>query len=758
MTQAVARQRLLLLSELTLAALTVVAVVSLARLFADGSFLPTVVFVALLAHGLAAVCRRRLVDATLAVLLAIFGLVLVLTWTQLGDTTRWLLPTGDTLDVFRTEVSGAWRTFGEVVAPAPVLPGFVLLASIGAWVIAFTADAAAFRTQARVEAVIPAATLFVFSGALGTGRYRVVLGGLFVAVVAAHWLCQRTLTRVSSPSWLATGSGGSMPSLLRAGAALAAIGVVAAVAIGPNLPGAGARAVVPWRATDRESPRSRVTISPLVDIRARLVDQANVEVFRVRADRRAYWRLTSLEQFDGRIWKSNRQYGSASGSLDPGVETGRTTAARVRATFRIGALSSIWLPAPFRPVRVEGAEARYDTDSNSLLAKADTPAGLTYTVESQLPDLTAAQLQRVGPVAPRRIAEEYTALPAGFSIDVQRLAERVVGTAGTQYERARALQDFFRGGSFTYDLTIVPSHDGRDLENFLFRTRRGYCEQFAGAYAAMARAIGLPTRVAVGFTPGELDTRTGEYVVRGLNAHSWPEVYLDGFGWVAFEPTPGRGAPNAEAYTGVPEQQAQATNPAVATTVPATVPTTAPGGSTATTRPARPDQGAPRPPVAAAGSPWPRRLAVTAAVLLLGPLLWAAALALWRARRRHRRRASAVTPDERVLLAWDEVTEALARAGRAAHPWETPAEFAARVGGTTPVDSSLLTGLAKLTTAATYSSDALPDLAADEAASSAARLQAEADSLLGRRDRLWSALDPRPLLPDRRPRVDVRGS
>ena len=70
----------------------------------------------------------------------------------------------------------------------------------------------------------------------------------------------------------------------------------------------------------------------------------------------------------------------------------------------------------------------------------------------------------------------------------------------------------------------------------------------------MARSVGMPARVAVGFTPG-LTQGDGSRVVLGRNAHAWPEVWFDGIGWVPFEPTPGRGAPGSESYTGVPPAQ-----------------------------------------------------------------------------------------------------------------------------------------------------------------------------------------------------------
>src|SRR5204862_5166960 len=152
--------------------------------------------------------------------------------------------------------------------------------------------------------------------------------------------------------------------------------------------------------------------------------------------------------------------------------------------------------------------------------------------------------------------------------------------------RARALRDHLRA-NYAYDLRVPPGHDVPALERFLFQTKRGYCEQFAGAFAAMARSVGLPSRVAVGFTPGDIQA-ANSFRVRGKHAHAWPEVYLDGYGWVAFEPTPGRGMPGAEAYTGVtppPLINVASTTPTTlpqATDAPASVPTT-----TTTTEPAK---------------------------------------------------------------------------------------------------------------------------------------------------------------------------
>ncbi len=86
--------------------------------------------------------------------------------------------------------------------------------------------------------------------------------------------------------------------------------------------------------------------------------------------------------------------------------------------------------------------------------------------------------------------------------------------------------------------------------NGWLRPWAGYAEQFAGTYAATARAVGLPSRVAVGFTTGAFDPSINTYRVSGKHAHARPEVWLDGIGWRRFEPTPGRGAPDDQIYTG----------------------------------------------------------------------------------------------------------------------------------------------------------------------------------------------------------------
>ena len=119
------------------------------------------------------------------------------------------------------------------------------------------------------------------------------------------------------------------------------------------------------------------------------------------------------------------------------------------------------------------------------------------------------------------------------------LARRVVGSARTPYAAVLALESWFRRqGGFRYE-ELPPPSAGAPLVAFVTQTRAGYCQHFAGAMALMLRMLGIPARVAVGFTSGT--PKDDAWVVTDHDAHAWVEVWFEGHGWVPFDPTPGRG-------------------------------------------------------------------------------------------------------------------------------------------------------------------------------------------------------------------------
>lgn len=763
-------------SELALATVTMAAVAGFGRLFGDWGFLLPALAAALAAHTLAGVARRLQLGILASSLISGMGLLLFVTWVVEPHTTTAGLPGPATWSAVNADLSAAWRQFSTVVAPTATTTGFTLAAVLGAWSAAWMADLFAFRAKVRVEALIPSFTLFLFGAMLGADRHRVILATLYLASVLGF--CLTADASEVAPGYNRFGPRGRRPGAGHGrgrtpGVVIALVAVAAGLVVGPRLPGAAADALVSWRDQDKASRSSRITVSPLVDIRGRLVQQSDAEAFTVSSPAPAYWRLTSLERFDGNIWSSRGSYQRARSNLPDGVSTGGSEST-LRQDFTVTGLASIWLPAAFRPDRLEGSVEglRYDRDTASLLTDSPTSDGLSYTVESSLPNLTEAELSAAGASVPAAIADEYLDLPAGFPPSVARQARQVVAGQTGPYGVARTLQDWFRD-NFAYSLDVPAGHGSSAMEDFLAR-RSGYCEQFAGTFAAMARSLGLPSRVAVGFTAGTPDDQ-GRYRVVGRNAHAWPEVFIAGYGWVSFEPTPGRGQPGTEGYTGTapvndtggPGATDDSTSP------PAEAPATPPegGGATETPPTTAPDTGTTDESTTGGGDPTTgrqgrnRSLAATATALLAAIALLALATAVAipaaKAVVRSRRRTAATTPAAQVLARWREADEHLGALGLSRLPTETPTEHAARaaavgraqrfrpVGPQAEAASGALAGLAADATTATWSPSGVPEAAARRAEADAALVGAGVRAMAGRMARLRWALDPRPLLRSR---------
>ena len=745
-------------ATLALTALTLVSAVSFGRLFSDGSFLGPVVLTAVAVHAVSWLCRHYAVNGPVAYLAGGLTIVLVIAWAVVPETTVYGIPWTRTFDTALDELSRAMTQFRTVVAPAPVSKGFIVATVLGTGVAAVLADWAAFRMRALFEAVIPSFTLFLFSAILGSSRYHGLSIAFYLGAVLLFVVVQHARLLGSGTSWFASQSRGGMSGLLQVGGILGLGAVVAAVGLAPQLPWADDAPVIKWRNSERRGPGNRETISPLVDIRGRLVDRSNVEAFSVRSNARAYWRLTSLDTFNGDIWSSNTSYRSARGRLPKAVPSRAPGEVAVQE-FTIGSLGSIWLPAAYEPSRVSGVEgASYNADSGSLISANPTTDGLAYRVESFIPRPDAPLLERSGAVLSQGVRAQYLDLPAGLSGRIVGLTRRVTGNATTPYAKALALQQFFRT-NFTYDLSVPAGHSDSALDRFLFERRRGYCEQFAGAYGVMARIAGLPTRVAVGFTPGELGG-DGAFHVRGLNAHSWPEVFFEGIGWVAFEPTPGRGVPGGEGYTGVREAQAVPENPTTASTAPP--PTTAPPQDDPQSRTSTTvrDREVTQTPIEGTDhSFWrPAWRKVLAAAIVLGLLGWLVGVPVAKRIRRNVRRTAARAPSERVLVAWDEAADALALVGARRRLAETLPEYASRAATVASLpdgEARLLADLADDASAASYAEGLMPPAAAERAVRAAAAIETHLTERVGTGRRLRWAIDPRPLRPHHAARRSV---
>jgi transglutaminase-like putative cysteine protease len=739
-----------------LAVVTLALVAGFDRVFLPGPWVPPLVWAGLGVHLVVAAARRLGIPAPVGALGgAVVGLQ-VATVSLAGDTLRRGVPTLDSLRLLGDHLERAVELWPDSRAPLPPDPGFLLLALVGIVLVAVLADDLAFRRDLPVAALVPSLTVFVVVSLLGEGeRAR---ASLLYALAALGFVLVHLVAVEARRTWLPGDEGRGPGARLRVGAGVAVLAALAGVMLGPSLPGADDD---PWWTWRGRGDGPRITISPLVDIQTRLVQQSDRVAFVVESDRPSYWRLTALDTFDGRIWRSSGSFSDADGDL-PGA--GTAPAERVPATqrFRVRALDAIWAPVAFEPSAVEprgDAELSYDERSATLIVEElDTSDGLEYEAVSLLPRFTPDQLRAATGDVPGEVAERHLQLPADLSPVVADLAEEVTAGAPTGYDAALALQQWFRD-EFTYSTEVAPGHDGSAVERFLTTGRVGYCEQFAGSFAAMARTLGIPSRVAVGFTPGEpepLDDGTTRFTVRGEHAHAWPELWLPEVGWVPFEPTPSRGAPGAEPWTGVaPQQEGQAP-----TSTPSSVPTDAPD----LPEPQIPDidfgafddGGAGElpdlPGATGADEPvgdrlWWLVVAVPLGVAVVGGALAAARLA----RRARRRRRAGTDPTRRTLVAWADALDHLAVLELSPGRAETDREFARRAAPELGDDRDALVGLAAIVATARHRPGGVDDRAGRAAIDAAARVGDAVRARVPWPRRLARWVDPRPLLP-RRPR------
>jgi len=737
----------LVAAELALAGVTAAVVVGFGRIFTGWGFLGPLALAAVASHAISVAARRLGLGVLTAQLLSVVGLAVVGSIVFYSSTTNHGVPTGRTWDAFTTELSDAWQRFDQVVAPVASRGGYLVAAFVAIWLSAHLADSFAFRARALVESLVPPGLVFVFCSALATHRLRLVSAGLFLASALAYALVFTAYRRQGTGTWLSSHRQGTAGALLAGGSVLGLAAVVIGLVLGPALPGARASGLVHLQGAGGGA--TRITPSPLVDIRGRLTNTGTVEVFSVKAARPSYWRLTSLDIFNGTIWYSENSYSSTSGHLAdpaPGVKVDQ-----LDQEYTIAALGSVWLPAAFSPAYVSGAKhVAFDAGSATLLTNDPTTDGQRYKVASALPSLSPEVL-RTGTPAPDAIAKRYLQLPPDFPPDLQTRAEAITAGAVTTYDKARALQDWFRS-NFTYDLSVRLGHSTSAIEEFL-AVRRGYCEQFAGAYAALARSIGIPARVAVGYTPGDHDATTGVFHVLGKYAHAWPEVYIGGIGWVPFEPTPGRGEPGAEGYTGVTAQQAGADNSSPET-VPTVATTTSPTTAAGSTKRTAPNETDPLPNLSGSGSltgrgsgasSWPRRLLTALAVLAAAAAAWPVVMAgAWSLRRRRRWR-HAHNDTARVVATWDEALDTVALAGVQAARGETRSEFAGRATarlGDTVVGLVALAGSADQ---AAFAGEGSQPGAVDRARAALVEVRHGVRTTVARRSRWRRYLDPRTL-------------
>lgn len=442
---------------------------------------------------------------------------------------------------------------------------------------------------------------------------------------------------------------------LVAGYATVAVLAAVLVPLGNSLPGDHTRRPYDLLAALRPPAQPAGQVDPLTSY-AQTYDGPARPAFTARVTgpvnpQALLWRLTTLEGFDGFQWSPTAVYRRAGTKL-PTPPTVADRVQSVRADVNL-ALRSVYLPAPSRPTRVSigGLDV---SDTDAVLA---VPAGrrllTTYQVTSAVPSPTANQL--LSATIPAAASQAGPPIPQAIS----GLAADVIATGQTTpFARLLKLRTYLAGPLFARQ---PPGRSAigsgyYQIDQLLTRTHVGSAEQYAAAFAVLARSVGFRTRLAVGYYGGGRDGETVTYTTRDYDV--WPEVYLDGIGWYPLPVNPAAGnrqaTPAPEALSQAIQQQQQPSS-----TAPAKGPPALPGRA----RPHRTGSGT-------------LPLITLVAVGILGAALAGAGAVVAAKASHRRRRRRGLDPAQRIAGAWEHVLDCLAEFGLRATPSLTAVEVA----------------------------------------------------------------------------------
>ena len=504
--------------------------------------------------------------------------------------TLWtVLPTASTWDAITYEFGRAMEIIRYGVEPVRPLPGIVMLLGGLFWTLGFLLVAGLLNGRPFIAVMTPLIVALQF---VIIDRRPKSLADLavFVGVVAVSLLSIRLDERDAGSGRLQRVNGTTKPTKRPSPAVVSMLLLTLVVSVsvvglaGDRVPDDG---IVTWRqpAGFSDGYSGSVSYNPFTDIRAGLIRQTSNPLFRAEIEgadpATVRFRTVTLDRYaDGR-WRTERIQAFPVDDepwIDP-AQVYRGETIDVRVDIRIDNLAQPALPAPATPNAVlaqdrdDQASMRVRRLDGSLWLPGDRSyTGMTYAVRADMPrydgpTIAALALAENGRLSPLfeeaasdgRIVPTSEAPPEPMALpnedtwleyptdelgaDFVALADDVVGNVETNFEKALALEYWFRdSGDFQYNDDVPGEFTTGDVTAWLTDeenpfVRQGYCEQFATAMALMARAVGVPSRVVLGFTPG---TRINDTTVQVMdkNAHSWVELWIPSYGWMAFDPTP----------------------------------------------------------------------------------------------------------------------------------------------------------------------------------------------------------------------------
>ncbi|QBI53880.1 transglutaminase family protein [Streptomonospora litoralis] len=462
------------------------------------------------------------------------------------------VPTPGALAELLAVFSEGRMQIGAETTPIPATPALALVIAAAMGLLAIVSDFLAVTARAAAMMALPLAglllvPLLVDDDGVSTFAFAAAAAGYVALLAVDGWArgSRQGITVRAAHDTAAPVLGGFQKLLTTAG--VAAVAVTLALIVPLAVPGLSSSALYALADGSRLGGETITTTHPLVSLRRDLTSTSDRPVLNYRTDATdpGYLRMYSLDVFDGQNWTMSRL--RADGDGDLGDETlpsppGQSFIGSERTTTEVelaDRFEADFLPMPYPPRRVSASGEWYADPETLMVFTTGAPArGTSYEVVSLPnrpdPDVLAADLEPSGD-----LDERYLEVPDSVGERTRELAERITAGDSTSYDRAVALQDWFAAGDrFTYDLSPPSIPAGEDpLNHFLFDSRVGYCEQFAGAMALLARQAGIPARVGIGYTSGT-SAGDGVWEVSESDAHAWPELYFEGAGWLRFEPTP----------------------------------------------------------------------------------------------------------------------------------------------------------------------------------------------------------------------------
>ncbi|MGH3612972.1 MAG: transglutaminaseTgpA domain-containing protein [Pseudonocardia sp.] len=521
-----------------------------------------------------------------------------------------LLPGPAALDEMITLIAGAGEQIDISPAPVPATPEILFLVTAAFGLVTAATYLAAVSAAAPAAAAVPLLIAFAVPAALADELlpwWAVVAAAAGYGVLLVIGGARRQLS-----GGTALISGAIVLALL-VGAAAGAVGT--AGRFGGAAGGGGSSGAI--------------GLNPFTALRGQLTQSPPIELLQARGlQRPAYLRALTLRDYVP-------ESGFQAGRPEPGVPlTGDLPdpsgpGEQASVTIENIGFRDYWLPLYGQPLDVSGiAPDRWAYDANSGTAYTSRPRAEPRWQQGTL--LAMPSVDQLRAATGDDVPPGYLDT-VGVDSRVAEVAAGITATSGTSFDRAMAILDFFTAADspFRYSLQTAPGGSDDALVEFLTVGRTGYCEQFASAMAVMLRTVGVPARVAVGFTAG---TDTGEFrSVSTADAHAWVEAWFPGIGWTTFDPTPLTDGRNL-----VPPYVEQAREQARTAVEPPTSEAAGPGAQPEPEpepppTPDSPDQTALEDPVEPAGFPlWP--VALTA-ILALGVAAPAGRRALDRRRR-----------------------------------------------------------------------------------------------------------------------------